>query len=204
MDPGVRDRLLIHLYSFMTAGQIALLRYDDIAVRDPGTGYIEVRRQFRVNTWNVRGRVSGPGDASAADHQRRHGRAARGLPRSDGAHRRTGRCPVCVPTHNRPVVRSSTSVSISVSRTTQNFPSTRDPVHTNGNAVLDYRPEVGPHLFPSPQTGRALSRWSICHVCRSYQGGDPKPSGARDTQKDVDRGVQEPARLPPVRRSDSA
>jgi hypothetical protein len=58
MDPGVRDRLLIHLYSFMTAGQIAMLRYEDIAVRDPKTGYVDVRRQFCLNAWNVNGPVS--------------------------------------------------------------------------------------------------------------------------------------------------
>ncbi len=47
-----------------------------------------------------------------------------------------------------------------------------------GRPFLDYRPDIGPFLFPSPLTGDGLSRRTLRKVGQVATGPDPEPEAS--------------------------
>ena len=124
--PPVRDRLLLRLSELISAGRIANLRYDELAVPDPKTKYIDVRRQLVYN-----GRVVPIDDALA--------------------------------------------------EVLEDYLNAQPP----GRPFLDYRPELGDHLFPSAHTGGGISRWTVLNIRRRRATTNkPGPEGLQENDDD--------------------
>jgi hypothetical protein len=120
------------------------LTFEDLATVDPKTKYIEARRHIpsvtSPHTWWCHGRV-GVGQPLVLRATRR--------PR--GGHAPTD-CDTGRSAHGVP-------------EKLENYLNAQPP----GRPYLDYRPEVGPSLFPSPRTGAGLSKCTVNRICRQHR-----------------------------------
>jgi hypothetical protein len=111
MDPrasSVRDRVILALAKHMTVHRIGQLQYDEVALVDPKTKYVEAKGCISVDV---------NGDRAMAPPE-------------------------------------------SLARDLEDYLNAQPP----GRPFLDFRPDIGLFLFPSPRTGMALSTWALRRI----------------------------------------